>query len=96
MPPLRDHTRRMSAHSIAEASARLSSLIDRALRGEEVVITDHGRPLVALRPVTSAAPRLSTAESLAWLRANRVRPETPPVEDAAGLVGRLRDEEQRS
>jgi prevent-host-death family protein len=38
--------------SVAEAKTHLSELIDRALAGEEVVITRHGRPVVALKPVT--------------------------------------------
>jgi prevent-host-death family protein len=84
----------MSAHSIAEAEAQLSELIDRVLQGQDVVITRNGRPVVSLRPIAATAtPRMTTAESLAWLRANRV--ETVAAgEDAASLVRRLRDEEQ--
>jgi len=41
----------MSAHAVVDAKNRLSELIDLALRGEGVVITRHGRPVVELRPV---------------------------------------------
>jgi prevent-host-death family protein len=44
----------MAEYSVAEAKNRLPSLINKALEGEEVVITRHGRPVVELRP---AAPR---------------------------------------
>ncbi len=34
--------------SVTEAKARLSALIDRAVAGEEIVITRHGRPVAKL------------------------------------------------
>jgi prevent-host-death family protein len=37
--------------NIAEAKAKLSSLLDRALAGEEIVIARAGKPLVRLAPV---------------------------------------------
>jgi len=40
----------MSEYSVAEAKNKLSSLINKALGGEEVVITRHGKPAVELRP----------------------------------------------
>jgi prevent-host-death family protein len=39
----------MASYSVAEAKNRLPSLIDKALGGEEVVITRHGRPVAELR-----------------------------------------------
>jgi prevent-host-death family protein len=41
--------------SIYEAKTHLSHLVDRALRGEQVVITRHGRPVAQL--VAAAPPR---------------------------------------
>ena len=35
-----------------EAKTHLSSLLDRALRGEEIIIARAGKPLVRLAPVT--------------------------------------------
>jgi prevent-host-death family protein len=43
----------MSTHSVADAKNRLPQLIDRALKGEDAVITRHGRPVVTLK---SGAP----------------------------------------
>ena len=45
----------MSRHSVAEAKNHLSELIDRALKGEGVVITRHGQPVVELKPVPADA-----------------------------------------
>jgi len=44
----------MTNYSVADAKNHLPKLIDRALQGEEVVITRRGKPVVELRP---AAPR---------------------------------------
>ena len=41
----------MSAVSVYDARAGLSRLIDRALTGEDVVITRKGKPVVRLVPV---------------------------------------------
>ncbi len=83
----------MGEHSIVEAKNQLSALIDRALAGEEIVITRHGRPVATLRPVEAPKPpRMTPEESIAWLRAHRVG-RIVPAEDAGSLVGRMRDED---
>jgi prevent-host-death family protein len=81
----------MSNHSVAEAKSHLSELIDRALKGEDVVITRHGHPVVELRPV-SPPPRRITEADIEWLREHRV-PRSGGSEDAGRVVGRMRDEE---
>jgi prevent-host-death family protein len=43
--------------NIAEAKAKLSSLLDRAIAGEEIVIARAGKPLARLVPVAARAPR---------------------------------------
>ena len=40
--------------SVYDAKTNLSRLLDRAARGEEVVITRHGRPIAKLVSVTPA------------------------------------------
>jgi prevent-host-death family protein len=82
----------MSNHSIVEAKDQLSSLIDRAVRGEEVVITRHGRPIVTIKPVARKARPMTEAD-LDWLRRHRVG--TPSIEDAGAYVSRMRDEDWR-
>jgi len=63
----------VTAYSVADAKNTLPRLIDRALRGEEVVITRRGKPVVELRPASRrTAPATGTHE---WLRARtRARP----------------------
>ncbi|MBK5959941.1 hypothetical protein CCR97_17275 [Rhodoplanes elegans] len=80
----------MSTHSVVEAKNQLSDLIDRALRGEDVVITRHGRPVARLAPVEPAMKPV-TAEALDWLAAHRVG-DHEPSEDSGTLVSRMRDE----
>jgi prevent-host-death family protein len=80
----------MSNHSVAEAKNKLPELIDRALEGEDIVITRHGRPVAELRSIPEPA-RAVTKEDLDWLAARRVGKKVPP-ENAATLVSRMRDE----
>ena len=59
----------MTACGVAEAKNTLPKLMDRALQGEEVVITRHGKPVGELRAVPRPpAPRRGTYE---WLRLRR-------------------------
>jgi uncharacterized protein len=60
----------MGIHSVAESRNRLSELIDRALDGESVVITRHGRTVVELKPVRAQGRALS-ADDLDWLATRR-------------------------
>ena len=83
----------MSTHSVAEAKNQLSKLIDRALKGEGVVITRRGEPVVELRPVRPA-PRPITEADIEWLRVRRVGAKMPET-DAGTLVSKMRDEGER-
>jgi prevent-host-death family protein len=57
----------MAVYSVAEAENTLPKLIDRGLRGEEVVITRRGKPVVELRPASQRVmPAKGTHE---WLLA---------------------------
>jgi antitoxin (DNA-binding transcriptional repressor) of toxin-antitoxin stability system len=81
----------MGAYNITDAS--LSELIDRALDGEAVVVTRHGRPVAEIKPI-QAAPRPITKADLDWLDAHRVGKRLPS-EDAGKLLERIRDEDWR-
>jgi prevent-host-death family protein len=83
----------MTTHSVVEAKNQLSELIDRAQKGESVVITRHGTPVAELRPIPTP-PRPITHADLEWLAARRVA-RRGATEDAGTLVSRMRDEEQR-
>jgi prevent-host-death family protein len=80
----------MSSHSVAEARNNLSGLIERALKGEAVVITRHGRPVVELKAVASQG-RPMTAADVEWLRAHRVNPLKPF--NSGELLRQMRDED---
>jgi prevent-host-death family protein len=55
-----------------EAKTHLSALLDRVERGEEIVITKHGRPVARLAPMASApsAAARQAVEQLRLFRAN--------------------------
>jgi prevent-host-death family protein len=78
-------------YSVAEAKNKLSQLIKRAVAGEDIVITSHGQPVVALKPVRHAAKRM-TEDDFEWLEAHRAR-LTPLKTDAGTFVSEMRDEE---
>jgi len=82
----------MTQHSVAEAKNQLSDLIDRALAGEDVVITRHGHPVVELKAIRPPVRPL-TQDDLAWLAAHRVR--SSATTDAGVLLSQIRDEEER-
>lgn len=83
----------MARYSVATTKDKLSSLIDNALAGEQVIITRHGQPTAELRPVGAAANRSgrSRADWSAWLRSRLVRPAKSGT-DTVDLVRAMRDE----
>ncbi len=58
----------MARYSVATTKDKLSSLIDKALAGEEVIITRHGKPTVSLSVVEDAG---DGKKGLDWLKARR-------------------------
>lgn len=64
----------MTAYSVADAKAGLPRLIDRALEGEEVIITRHGRPVAELRPMREMQ-EAGGGTSYDWLRTRRLSRE---------------------
>ena len=60
----------MSTYSVAVAKNGLPGLIDRALEGEEVIISRHGRPVAEIRPIGPVA-QPSAVVNYEWLRARR-------------------------
>lgn len=83
----------MGTHSIAEAKSPLSELIDRALNGEAIIITRHGRPVVELAPIPQPARPISPAD-LDWIAARRFKVRRRK-KNAGELVSAMRGEESR-
>lgn len=84
----------MSSYSVAEAKNGLPGLIDRALDGEEVLITRHRRVVVEIRP---ALPKRGAPADkrigLDWLRARRQA--RPGIDVDSNDVLRALADEQR-
>jgi antitoxin (DNA-binding transcriptional repressor) of toxin-antitoxin stability system len=91
-----DYIARMTRYTLAQAETQLSELMDRALNGEDVVIT-RGKANVELKAVPAenkpAKPkrRWTKEEELEWLRALRAQ-LTPAKTDAVTLVRQMREE----
>jgi antitoxin (DNA-binding transcriptional repressor) of toxin-antitoxin stability system len=83
---------RTATYSVAEAKNNLSELIDRSLKGEGVLITRHGKPVVEFKPVPVQVGPVSDTD-LTWLASNRLQPNRSPAEDAGELITRIRDED---
>lgn len=62
----------MKTASISEAKNRLSAYIDLVRQGTRVVITDRGRPVAELAPIThpqtAASARIAALERKGWLQ----------------------------
>lgn len=58
--------------SVTELKARLSAFLDIIRRGDEMLVTDRGRPVARLSPVTGARSADGRREEL--LRTGRMRP----------------------
>jgi prevent-host-death family protein len=83
----------VSTHSIAKAKNQSSELINRALKGEGVMITRHGHPVVDLKPITEPARAVSGAD-LDWLARHRIR-RLSATKDAGKLMTAMRDKDER-
>jgi prevent-host-death family protein len=80
----------MSTYSVADAKNGLLKLIDRALEGEEVIISRHGKAVAELRSVTTGTDRRSSA-AYAWLQARRKTRESMTI-STVDLLNRMYEE----
>lgn len=77
--------------NIAEAKAKLSALLDRALAGEDIVIARAGKPLARLVPVTESTPRRRGAWR-GWKAPPEVLLAQMDPEDLDAAEGKFTDE----
>jgi len=86
----------MAHYSLAHAQSHLSELIDRAKRGEEVVIDEPGEAVVRLLAeaanTSQNATPIGEPIDLEWLRAHRITPQGGANFDSAALIRQMRDE----
>jgi prevent-host-death family protein len=79
--------------SIAEAEGRLTELVRLAREGEEIMLTDHGNPVVRLAPVSSfIADPVERDKLIERLQDEVRRKNLPPGPDAARSQDFLYDE----
>jgi prevent-host-death family protein len=90
---LKKMTITMTDYPLVKAKEQLSRLIDKALAGEEITITRHGKPVVELRP-RSASGHGRPMSALIDEIAARAKLLPPLKETAAEIVRRMRDEER--
>jgi antitoxin (DNA-binding transcriptional repressor) of toxin-antitoxin stability system len=83
----------MARYSVATTKDNLSSLIDKALAGEEVIITRHGKPTVSLNVVgpSESPPSPDVRDATAQLRA-RLAAIPQMVNKGRPLMEQIKDE----
>ncbi len=64
--------------NIADAKARLPELVERAARGEEIVIARNGEPRARLVPLPPGKPRVPGAGAGQWEIADDFNDPLPP------------------
>ena len=69
----------MKSMGIAELKALLSETLARVKAGEEIQVTEHGRPIAKLMPLSGLNPAVATQE---LVRAGLVKPPEKPADEA--------------
>lgn len=84
----------MAAYSVAEAKNTLPRLLDKAIEGEKVIITRHGKPVAEIRSLPAERAPMSREQRLALIDDFARRRQTlPPLDiSAADLIRQMRDE----
>lgn len=67
----------MTRTSITDLKARLSAFLDIVRHGEEVIVTDRGRPIARISPVSGSLREHSRREQL--IRDGRLSPPSAPL-----------------
>lgn len=75
----------MSTYSVAEAKNTLPRLLDKALAGEQVVITRHGKPIAEIRSVVDKRPLNLEKRRAAYAEIIARRDARPPLIDVTAV-----------
>jgi prevent-host-death family protein len=78
----------MADYSIAEAKNNLPKLVDRAMAGEEVMITRRGKRvarIVADPPAIECADRPRAFNDVDWIRRHQAKTADPNFDSVAAL-----------
>jgi len=83
----------MQQVTLAEASERLSQLVEAVLRGEEVSIAINDRPIVRLTPIQPEKPRpkFGSGKGLIWMSDDFDEPleEFKEYMESGTMIGKL-------
>ncbi|MFQ5679831.1 MAG: type II toxin-antitoxin system Phd/YefM family antitoxin [Gemmatimonadota bacterium] len=79
---------------ISELKAKLSQYLDAVRAGQEVIVTDRGRPVARISPVRGEAGSEGRMERL--VRTGQVRPPTEPMPPDLSELSRPADPGGRS
>ncbi len=84
----------MKKASVSELKARLSAYLDVVRRGDEVLVTDRGRPIARLAPVSGVSHATGRRELL--VRSGQLKPPTAPLPRDFWKRPRAKDPKGRS
>jgi prevent-host-death family protein len=79
----------MTRAPIAELKAKLSYYLDRVRHGQEIVVTDRGRPIARISPIRGAEGEESRRDEL--VRTGRLRPPLKAPDKAFWKLPRPKD-----
>ncbi len=77
----------MRSMGIAELKAMLSETLAKVKDGEEVLVTEHGRPIARLMPLSAASPAEATQQ---LVRSGLVRAPEKPLDETFWKLPRAR------
>lgn len=82
---------------VRDLKNNLSRFLDRVKRGEEIIVTEHGRPVARLSAIDEPADRLASLVALGAVRAPKARQRQRPARriKAKGSVSDLVAEQRR-
>jgi prevent-host-death family protein len=89
-----DYISQMITTSISELKSRLSAYLDTVRQGDEVFITDRGRVIARLAPVSGGVSDDSRRDAL--IRSGRIRPAAARLPKSFWIAPRPHDVEGRS
>lgn len=86
----------MSAQQVGirELKTRLSEYVDRARAGETVVVTDRGRPVAELRPISGRTSLEALIDAGLATRGRPKRPAPTPLVVPGGISDLVGDQSQ--
>jgi prevent-host-death family protein len=85
----------MASVGVRDLKAHLSAYVQRAAAGESIVITDHGKPVARLAPLTGASLLETLIDKGLASRATATGNRPPPHPIIAGPVSDLIADQRR-